>query len=343
MRALPRIGDHVSVQATLLCPVDFSALSRGALHYALAIARRFHARLVVQTVDDPLLAEVGDTRLGEGWSRANSEVQLRSMVAEAEQGFPSADVIYDVRLGKPAPVILETARDHGCALIVMSTHGRSGVGKFLFGAVAERVLREASTVIAAIDLGPSSARVLYHAAGFARLLSARLEVLNVSGELADKTVMAIAFQRLVAIVVLALVSPVALQARQQVDAAVIVQFQRAADSYAFQHRQAERRGVSPASLIEGAFFTPQAAAAFRHRIRVSGCAVPQPSDADSVVPRPSGSIEGTRPPGPCLSAVLPALPAELEYRVRGVALLLADAHLHVVVDVLHAAFSLPNK
>lgn len=42
-----------------------------------------------------------------------------------------------------------------------------------------------STVIAAIDLGPSSARVLYHAAGFARLLSARLEVLNVSGEQPD--------------------------------------------------------------------------------------------------------------------------------------------------------------
>ena len=41
------------------------------------------------------------------------------------------------------------------------------------------------TVIAAIDLGATSARVLYHAAGFARLWSARLEVLNVSGEEPD--------------------------------------------------------------------------------------------------------------------------------------------------------------
>lgn len=133
------------MHASLLCPIDFSPSSVGALHYALAIARRFHARLVVQTVDDPLLVEVGDTRLGEGWSRAHSEMRLRSLVAEAEEGFPAANVIYDVRLGKPAPVILETARDHGCALIVMSTHGRSGVGKFLFGAIAERVLR-ATTV-----------------------------------------------------------------------------------------------------------------------------------------------------------------------------------------------------
>jgi len=45
--------------------------------------------------------------------------------------------------------------------------------------------RGMSTVIAAIDLGPSSARVLYHAAGFARLLSARLEVLHVSGEVRE--------------------------------------------------------------------------------------------------------------------------------------------------------------
>lgn len=150
--------------------------------------------------------------------------------------------------------------------------------------------------------------------------------------------MAIAFQKVVATVVLVLVVPAALQARQQVDAAVIVQFQRAADSYAFQHRQTERRGASPAPLVEGAFFTPLVAAEFRNRIRISGCAIPQPRDTDSAVPRPNGSTEGTSPLGPCLSAALPALPAELEYRASGVALLLADAHLHIVVDVLHAAF-----
>jgi universal stress protein A len=137
----------VSIQTTLLCPVDFSPLSRGALHYALAIARRFHARLIVQTVDDPLLAEVGDTRLGEGWSRANSELQLRAMVGEAESGLTPADVVYDVRIGKAAPIILETARDHDCALIVMSTHGRSGVGKFCFGATTDRVMRETTVPV----------------------------------------------------------------------------------------------------------------------------------------------------------------------------------------------------
>lgn len=155
--------------------------------------------------------------------------------------------------------------------------------------------------------------------------------------------MTIAIRRIVWMVALAMAAPAALQARQQMDAAVIAPFQRAADSYAFQHRQAERRGVSPAPAVEGAFFTPQVAAAFRHRIRVSGCEIPQQGEGNAVVPRANDSTEGTGPLAPCLSAVLPALPAELEYRTRGVALLLADAHLHIVVDVLHAALPVRDK
>ena len=146
-----------------------------------------------------------------------------------------------------------------------------------------------------------------------------------------------AFQRVGWTIVLALVANATIESRQHPDAGVMAQFQRAADSYAFQHRQAERRGAALTPFVEGAFFTPQVASAFRDRIRRSGCKVPQ-AGGDSVVPRPNDSIEGTSPLAPCVAEVLPSLPAELEFRARGVALLLADAHLHIVVDVLHAAF-----
>lgn len=147
----------MSSQMSLLCPVDFSESSRGALHYALAIARRFHAHLTVLTVDDPLLAEVGDMRLGEGWTRASSESQLRELVAGAEHGATPVDVTYDVRVGQAAPMILTAAADRACQLIVMSTHGRSGVRK-LVGATAERVLRETAVpvLLAPRDPGPAS-------------------------------------------------------------------------------------------------------------------------------------------------------------------------------------------
>jgi len=125
---------------------------------------------------------------------------------------------------------------------------------------------------------------------------------------------------------------------QQGDDGVILQFQRVADSYAFQHRQSERRGAPPARLVEGVFFTPQVAAALRDRLRAAGCR--NAAGQEFVVPRVNSSTEGTGPVQSCMAAVLPQLPPELEYRVAGVALILADAHLHIVVDVLHAAFEL---
>ena len=88
------------------------------------------------------------------------------------------------------------------------------------------------------------------------------------------------------------------------DSTAIVQFQRAADAYAFQHRQVERRGAAPAALTEGGFFTPQAAAAFRDRLRSASCARPQAVEDNFVVPRVNSAIEGTSPLSPCLAAAL---------------------------------------
>jgi hypothetical protein len=128
------------------------------------------------------------------------------------------------------------------------------------------------------------------------------------------------------------------------DSEAVLQFQRAADTYAFTHRQADRRGAR-APAVEGALFTPQVAAAFRTRLHAAasraGCGMPAAGGEDFTVPRVNASDAKTRPLPPCLAAVLPVLPVELEYRHAGVALLLIDAHLHLVIDVLHAAFPQP--
>lgn len=127
------------------------------------------------------------------------------------------------------------------------------------------------------------------------------------------------------------------------DEQAIVQFQRAADSYAFAHRQTERRGAVLTDLVEGALFTPPVANAFRSRVRsalANGCVLPDPG-ADFSVPRVNTATIGTAIVPPCIVAALPKLPAELEYRMSGIALVLGDAHLHIVVDVLHAA--LPRR
>jgi hypothetical protein len=139
------------------------------------------------------------------------------------------------------------------------------------------------------------------------------------------------------------------------DGQVITQFERAVDAYAFQHRQVQRRAgetvdqqamagamrASRPSAEDGAIFTPMVAAAFHSRIatalRSGSCNRPS-TDANFVVPRPNQDAGGTLPISACLAAVLPRLPAELEYRVAGVVLLLVDTHANLVVDVLHGAF-----
>ena len=54
-------------RSTILCPVDFSDASRGALRYARAIAEHFGSRLVILAVEDPLLTEAVDLGTGVMW------------------------------------------------------------------------------------------------------------------------------------------------------------------------------------------------------------------------------------------------------------------------------------
>lgn len=127
----------------------------------------------------------------------------------------------------------------------------------------------------------------------------------------------------------------------QPDPAVIVQFQRAADRYAFEHRQIDRRGSPIPARSEGEIFTPQVSAALRTLLQAAvrrGCETPANAGTNFVVPRVNESSDGTVPLSACLVSALPKLPPELEYRAAGIALVLADAHRHLVVDVMHGVF-----
>jgi hypothetical protein len=158
------------------------------------------------------------------------------------------------------------------------------------------------------------------------------------------------------VVGLMLITPADAGAQQSFDDGdVIIAFQRAADQYAFQHRQVERLvgaadqarvGVelkaARAAAVEGALFTPLVANAFHRRIdfamRAGDCARPSASSVSYEVPMVNASAAGTRPLDPCIARVLPKLPDELQYRRAGVALLVVDAHHEFVVDLMHGAF-----
>ena len=135
----------MSSRPSIICPVDFSESSQTALCYAAAVADHFAARLLVVSVDDPLLAAAAETAGLQPLSRQTAEELERFAAAtlSASTDRP-ATVQFVVAAGKPAAEILRLARESACDLIVMSSQGRSGITKRFFGSTTERILRETS-------------------------------------------------------------------------------------------------------------------------------------------------------------------------------------------------------
>lgn len=147
----------MELRPTVLCPVDFSVASRGALRHAAAVAQHFQAQLTVLTVNDPLVTEAAEIRLGTRWLPQDSEHELRRFVDDTFGGTAVPRLQLVVTAGKAAPEILRVAREHRHDLIVMSSHGLTGLRKLFFGATTERVLRETNVpvlVTPPVDRGP---------------------------------------------------------------------------------------------------------------------------------------------------------------------------------------------
>jgi nucleotide-binding universal stress UspA family protein len=76
---------------------------------------------------------------------SGAEAHLRDLAARLERDGVSAEVF--VRVGKPADEILACAAEHGADIIVMGTHGRTGIRHLLAGSVAERVVRASAVPV----------------------------------------------------------------------------------------------------------------------------------------------------------------------------------------------------
>ena len=135
--------------ARIMVPTDFSPASDGALEYARDLARHFGASIdLVHVFDDPFTsgAFVGDgTVMLPVDLRETLENSAREQLTarhESHAGSLSGSSMV-LLLGPPAKCIVERAKEDKADLIVMGTHGRSGLGHLLIGSVAERVVRTA--------------------------------------------------------------------------------------------------------------------------------------------------------------------------------------------------------
>lgn len=126
---------------TILFATDFSPPSRVAFEVASALARDYRARLIALHVVEP--AKIGyaefNTYIGPEEDRGDAMRMLQSLKAPA----PTVTIEYRLLEGDPATVITETAAEIGADLIIMGTHGRTGLARMMMGSVAEEVLRRA--------------------------------------------------------------------------------------------------------------------------------------------------------------------------------------------------------
>lgn len=147
----------------ILVPTDFSPQSDLALDYASTLAGAFKASLVLLYVFEDPFATAAYTPDAHGAEPPkateamiqNDQTQLGSRVARAQQSGLS--VTSDFAWGNPSKVIPEYAAAQGIDLIVMGTHGRTGVTHLILGSVAERVVRVAPCPVLAVRV-PSAKR-----------------------------------------------------------------------------------------------------------------------------------------------------------------------------------------
>jgi universal stress protein A len=133
----------------ILVPVDYSSYSRTALGAALALAQRFGSSVeVVHVWDRP--SYVSDTlmvgHLGAQKSlaeliRENAESDMEKFLAEALPQNPGVVVRRTLLSGEPVSTLLQKLREGGHGLVVVGTHGRTGLRHALLGSVAERLVR----------------------------------------------------------------------------------------------------------------------------------------------------------------------------------------------------------
>lgn len=137
----------------ILVPVDFSEVSLQALDYACELGAPFGAALVVLYVVEPIYyatpADLYGPSANLGMLLEEQQRSAREQLAALEKSLQNrgVKVLTTLETGTPYQKIVEEADRRNADLIVMATHGRTGLSHLLLGSVAERVVRSARCAV----------------------------------------------------------------------------------------------------------------------------------------------------------------------------------------------------
>lgn len=135
---------------TILLPTDFSECGNFALTYAASLARKFSASIICVHVIEPIVPTVGYSGMTEPLPIADITEQLEDSAERELPKLAECDECAGIEVeelivhGEAASEIVRVAKERDVDLIVIASHGRTGIGRILFGSTAEAVVRHAS-------------------------------------------------------------------------------------------------------------------------------------------------------------------------------------------------------
>jgi len=187
----------------ILCPTDFSTHSAAGLHMAGGMARAFGGRVVVlhaQRLEAPVYFTKAQTRALNAQLRRSARAAWGYVNDFATQNLPE-DVSHTILLLEEDPVeaVLRVAKELHAGMVVMGTHGRTGLARIRLGSVTESVLRQVSAptltvgprikpsgrlarirhIVCPVNYNELARAALEYAAGLAEKLGAQLIALHV--------------------------------------------------------------------------------------------------------------------------------------------------------------------
>jgi nucleotide-binding universal stress UspA family protein len=139
----PELNPPILKLKSILVPLDFSKISEKALDYAVPLAKKFGAKITLLHAIEPLPYSMDLTYvpMGEGFPVGPMKKELNALAKKMLEPELLKDVIVEV--GTAFEVIANVARDCEADLIVITTHGHTGLKHVFMGSTAERVVRHA--------------------------------------------------------------------------------------------------------------------------------------------------------------------------------------------------------
>lgn len=143
----------------ILCPVDLSPISANALRHAVRLATGSGATLLTALVNwfevpAYFTASQIEALNRQAHDSLNEARAVLSHFVDATLGSAAAGVELVIEEGSPSPAILKIAAERGAGLIVMGTHGRTGINRWMLGSVTERVVRESPVPVLTVREAP---------------------------------------------------------------------------------------------------------------------------------------------------------------------------------------------